>query len=118
MIGNLGKPKPSSSATVFAPSLAITSTSSLVVLRIETSCDDTSAAIVRSDRMILSEVVRGQQSLHEPMRGVVPTLAMDAIAVTCDPSLPPYLPAGLNDCRFERGAIQGVPPPAGFPLSF
>lgn len=94
---------------------------SLRVLGIETSCDDTSAAIVTSDRQILSEVIRGQQEMHEPMGGIVPTLAskghsrnlpgvisetlelagltlqdLDAIAVTRGPGLPPCLPVGLN----------------------
>ncbi|KAI8093286.1 glycoprotease family-domain-containing protein [Halteromyces radiatus] len=96
----------------------------LTVLGIETSCDDTSAAVVRSDRTILSEVVKGQQNLHEPMGGVVPTLAskghseqlplvicqaleqaqvtvedLDAIAVTRGPGLPPCLPVGLNAAK-------------------
>lgn len=96
----------------------------LRVLGIETSCDDTSAAIVTSDRQILSEVVRGQQELHEPMGGIVPTLAskshsrnlpgvicetldlagltvqdLDAVAVTRGPGLPPCLPVGLNAAK-------------------
>ncbi|KAI8968024.1 Gcp-like domain-containing protein [Mycotypha africana] len=96
----------------------------LRVLGIETSCDDTSAAIVTSDKKILAETVKGQQELHEPMGGVVPTLAsnghsrnlpgvicetldkaglsihdLDAIAVTRGPGLPPCLPVGLNAAK-------------------
>lgn len=96
----------------------------LRVLGIETSCDDTSAAVVTSDRQILSEVVKGQQEMHEPMGGIVPTLAskghsrnlpsvivealdragltvqdLDAIAVTRGPGLPPCLPVGLNAAK-------------------
>ncbi|KAI8388318.1 Gcp-like domain-containing protein [Radiomyces spectabilis] len=101
-----------------------TSIRPLKVLGIETSCDDTSAAIVTSDRQILAEVVKGQQEMHEPMGGIVPTLAsrghsrnlpavicetldragltvadLDAIAVTRGPGLPPCLPVGLNAAK-------------------
>ena len=44
------------------------------VLGIETSCDDTSAAVV-SDGRILSNVVSSQVAVHRPFRGVVPELA-------------------------------------------
>ena len=44
------------------------------VLGIETSCDDTSAAVV-SDGRILSNVVSSQVAIHRPFRGVVPELA-------------------------------------------
>ena len=44
------------------------------VLGIETSCDDTSAAVV-SDGRILSNVVSSQIVFHRPFRGVVPELA-------------------------------------------
>lgn len=106
---------------------------SIKVLGIETSCDDTSAAIVTSDRQILSEVVQGQQDLHEPMGGIVPTLAslghsrhlpnvicetleqaglkiqdIDAIAVTRGPGLPPCLPVGLNAAK-TLAAVSGKP---------
>ena len=101
-----------------------TTTKKKIVLGIETSCDDTSAAIVTSDRQILSEVVKSQQEMHEPMGGIVPTLAslghsrhlpnvicetldranvsiadIDAIAVTRGPGLPPCLPVGLNAAK-------------------
>ncbi|KAI8145668.1 glycoprotease family-domain-containing protein [Fennellomyces sp. T-0311] len=107
-----------------SPSIATRSYTTKVVLGIETSCDDTSAAIVTSDRAILSEVVRSQQDMHEPMGGIVPTLAslghsrhlpgvicetldrakltiadIDAIAVTRGPGLPPCLPVGLNAAK-------------------
>jgi N6-L-threonylcarbamoyladenine synthase len=105
----------------------------LKVLGIETSCDDTAAAIVTSDRQILAEVVRGQQELHEPKGGIVPMLAceshsrnlpgavsealqkakltvqdLDAIAVTRGPGLPPCLPVGLNAAK-TMAAVCGKP---------
>ncbi|KAI7881593.1 glycoprotease/Kae1 family metallohydrolase [Lichtheimia hyalospora FSU 10163] len=98
-----------------------TRSTALRVLGIETSCDDTSAAVVTSDRRILSEVRHGQRDMHEPMGGIVPTLAslghsrnlpnvicqaleeakisvhdLDGVAVTRGPGLPPCLPVGLN----------------------
>lgn len=48
------------------------------VLGIESSCDDTGVAIVRSDGTILSNIVYSQYSIHEKFGGVVPTLAMEA----------------------------------------
>jgi N6-L-threonylcarbamoyladenine synthase len=45
------------------------------VLAIETSCDDTGAAVVVNGRKILSNVVSSQVSLHQRYGGVVPELA-------------------------------------------
>ena len=45
------------------------------VLGIETSCDETAAAVVEDARRILSNVVASQASLHAPYGGVVPELA-------------------------------------------
>ena len=47
------------------------------VLGIETSCDDTSAAVVENGRL-RSNVVSSQTDLHRPFRGVVPELAARA----------------------------------------
>jgi N6-L-threonylcarbamoyladenine synthase len=49
-----------------------------LVLGIESSCDDTGAAIVRSDGVILGEALASQSDIHEPFGGVVPGLARDA----------------------------------------
>lgn len=48
------------------------------VLGIETSCDDTGAAVVRSDGAILGEALASQHEIHESYGGVVPGLARDA----------------------------------------
>jgi len=45
------------------------------LLAIETSCDETSAAVVRDDLSILSNVVLSQDEIHAPFGGVVPELA-------------------------------------------
>lgn len=46
-----------------------------IVLAIETSCDETATAIVRSDRTILAERVLSQLEDHKPYGGVVPEIA-------------------------------------------
>jgi N6-L-threonylcarbamoyladenine synthase len=45
------------------------------ILGIETSCDETAAAVVRDGREILSNIVSSQIELHRPYGGVVPELA-------------------------------------------
>jgi N6-L-threonylcarbamoyladenine synthase len=45
------------------------------VLGIETSCDETAAAVLTADRKILASVVLSQDEIHAPYGGVVPELA-------------------------------------------
>lgn len=91
------------------------------VLGIETSCDETSAAVVRDGVEILSNVISSQVELHRPYGGVVPELAsrrhleliqpvieealqkagtkpeqIDAVAATYGPGLASSLLIGLN----------------------
>jgi N6-L-threonylcarbamoyladenine synthase len=47
----------------------------MIVLGIETSCDETAAAVVRDDRAILSNLVVSQLEEHRPYGGVVPEIA-------------------------------------------
>lgn len=47
----------------------------LTVLGIETSCDETAAAVVRSDGQVLSDVIESQVQAHAPYGGIVPELA-------------------------------------------
>ncbi len=47
----------------------------MLVLGIESSCDETAAAIVHDGRVILSSVIASQIDLHRPWGGVVPELA-------------------------------------------
>ena len=47
----------------------------MIVLGIETSCDETSAAIVSSNKKILSNVISSQIDIHRPYGGVVPEIA-------------------------------------------
>ncbi|HEX5236957.1 MAG TPA: tRNA (adenosine(37)-N6)-threonylcarbamoyltransferase complex transferase subunit TsaD [Sphingomicrobium sp.] len=49
-----------------------------VILGLESSCDDSAAALVTSDREILAQAVVGQNSAHQPYGGVVPEIAARA----------------------------------------
>ena len=47
----------------------------MIVLGIETSCDETAAAVVDSDRHVLGEALLSQAEEHRPYGGVVPEIA-------------------------------------------
>ncbi|MCL6641595.1 MAG: tRNA (adenosine(37)-N6)-threonylcarbamoyltransferase complex transferase subunit TsaD, partial [Candidatus Rokubacteria bacterium] len=47
----------------------------MLVLGIETSCDETSAAVLVDGRRVLANVVASQDAIHAPYGGVVPELA-------------------------------------------
>ena len=47
----------------------------MVILGIETSCDESAAAVVEDGRTVLSSVVYSQVPLHQPYGGVVPEIA-------------------------------------------
>ena len=49
-----------------------------VILGLESSCDDSAAALVTADRRILAQAVVGQNSAHQPYGGVVPEIAARA----------------------------------------
>lgn len=91
------------------------------VLGIETSCDETAAAVVEDGRLALSNVIASQAAMHAKYGGVFPEVAsrqhvkvidtvvrealsqahmeladVDAIAVTRGPGLPGSLVVGLN----------------------
>lgn len=55
-----------------------------VILGLEASCDETAAAVVRSDRSILSNIIYDQLALHQPYGGVVPEIAARAHAERLD----------------------------------
>ena len=50
----------------------------MIILGIETSCDETAAALVRDGRDVLSSVVSTQVDLHAQYGGVVPEVAARA----------------------------------------
>ncbi|CAM9811481.1 unnamed protein product, partial [Discosporangium mesarthrocarpum] len=71
-------------AVASLPPLPEASSGPFTVLGIETSCDDTGAAVIRSDGVILGEALVGQSKIHEQWGGVVPGLARDAHALCMD----------------------------------
>jgi len=49
-----------------------------LILGLESSCDDSAAALVTSDRQILAQAIVGQNEAHRPFGGVVPEIAARA----------------------------------------
>ena len=47
----------------------------IIILGIETSCDETSAAVVKNGRETLSNIINSQIKIHEQFGGVVPEIA-------------------------------------------
>lgn len=47
----------------------------IITLGIESSCDETSVAVVKNGREILSNIIDSQISIHEKYGGVVPEIA-------------------------------------------
>ncbi|MDP3918150.1 MAG: tRNA (adenosine(37)-N6)-threonylcarbamoyltransferase complex transferase subunit TsaD [Candidatus Woesebacteria bacterium] len=95
----------------------------VIILAIDTSCDETAAAVTRNSE-IVSSVIWSQSSLHASFGGVIPSLAQrqhqeridwvveraikncklkikncDAIAVTTGPGLAIALGVGINKAR-------------------
>ena len=81
-----------------------------MILAIETSCDDTCAAVVSGDGRILSNVVASQGLLHERYGGVVPEIAsrrhLEVIGPVVDDALE-HAGIGLDDV--ERVAVTRGP---------
>jgi N6-L-threonylcarbamoyladenine synthase len=105
--------------------------SSAYILGIESSCDETAAAIVRSGEQLISNVVASQFATHQPFGGVVPELAsrehlraivpvvrqalaeanhtydsVDAIAVTQGPGLAGALLVGISYAKALAFALD------------
>ncbi|MEP6946404.1 MAG: tRNA (adenosine(37)-N6)-threonylcarbamoyltransferase complex transferase subunit TsaD [Acidobacteriota bacterium] len=57
----------------------------MLVLGIESSCDETAAAVVRDGRTILSSVIASQIDMHKPWGGVMPELASREHLIKIDP---------------------------------
>ena len=47
----------------------------MIVLGIETSCDETSLSIINEDNHLMSNVIVSQHSTHSPHGGIIPELA-------------------------------------------
>jgi N6-L-threonylcarbamoyladenine synthase len=73
----------------------------MLVLGIESSCDETAAALVTGDRRILAQAIASQDDAHAPYGGVVPEIAARAHAERLTPLIERVLgDAGLklSDC--------------------
>ncbi|RCW85820.1 O-sialoglycoprotein endopeptidase [Paracoccus lutimaris] len=90
----------------------------LTFLGIESSCDDTAAAVVRDDRDILASVVAGQTALHADFGGVVPEIAARAHAEKLDACVEEALSqAGLRLADLDGIAVTAGPGLIGGVLS-
>mgnify|MGYP001272535628 CR=1 FL=1 len=72
-----------------------------LVLGIESSCDETAAALVTGDRAILAQAIASQEAEHSPYGGVVPEIAARAHAERLAPLIEKVLTEGgktLADC--------------------
>lgn len=87
-------------------------------LGIESSCDDTAAAVVSSDRKILSSVVADQNALHEAFGGVVPEIAARAHVEKLDIAVETALEqAGVSLSQIYAVAVTAGPGLIGGVLS-
>lgn len=79
------------------------------VLGIETSCDETAAAVVSSDREILSNSIHTQIEAHQPYGGVVPEIAArNHLAY-----LNQVIEKSLTDAKLTLAQLDGIAVTAG-----
>ena len=81
----------------------------VLVLGIESSCDETAAALVSSDRTIVAERIASQDEAHAPYGGVVPEIAARAHA----DKLAPMIDAVLDDAGLGLGDCDAIAATAG-----
>ena len=75
-----------------------------LILAIETSCDETAAAVVEDGTRILSSVVSSQAAIHAPFGGVVPELASrHHLENIC-----PVVSSAMAEARTEYAALDAV----------
>lgn len=82
----------------------------MLILGIETSCDETAAAIVDGDRHILADVVLSQIDVHRPYGGIVPEVAARAHLENTDLIVAEAMKqAGLTFAQLDAVAATGGP---------
>ena len=92
-------------------------TQPLTILGLESSCDDTAAAVVR-DGQVLSSVVYGQTALHADFGGVVPEIAARAHAEKLDHAVEQAMAeAGVGFADLDGIAVTAGPGLIGGVLS-
>ena len=80
-----------------------------VILGLESSCDDSAAALVTADRRVLAQAVVGQNSAHQPYGGVVPEIAARAHVEI----LPGLIEQVLRDAKMSIHQVDAVAATAG-----
>src|SRR6476661_16572 len=80
-----------------------------LILGIESSCDETAAALVTSDRRILAHKLAGQEAAHRPYGGVVPEIAARAHVEI----LPELIEQALAEAGIELAEVDAIAATAG-----
>ena len=80
-----------------------------IVLGIESSCDETAAALVRADRTVLAQRIASQDDEHRPYGGVVPEIAARAHAER----VVPLVEAVLADAGMALDDVDAIAATAG-----
>jgi len=76
----------------------------MLILCIESSCDETAAAVVRDGREVLSNIVASQVDVHARYGGVVPELASRKHVE----AIPVVISAALAEAGVSMDAIEGI----------
>lgn len=79
------------------------------ILGIESSCDETAAAVVTGDRQVLAHRLAGQETAHKPYGGVVPEIAARAHVE----ALIPLVEGALADAKMTLADVDAVAATAG-----
>ncbi len=80
-----------------------------LILGIESSCDETAAALVTSDGRVLAHRLAGQEEAHRPFGGVVPELAARAHVEMATP----LVEAALRDAGVTLADVDAIAATAG-----
>jgi N6-L-threonylcarbamoyladenine synthase len=80
-----------------------------LILGLESSCDDSAAALVTADRRILAQAVVGQTQAHQPYGGVVPEIAARAHVEI----LPSLIRQVLGEAKLSIRDVDAVAATAG-----
>ncbi len=76
----------------------------IIILGIESSCDETSVAIVKNGREVLSNVINTQISIHELYGGVVPEIASRNHVE----NISPVMKEALKEANIEIDDVDGI----------
>ena len=80
-----------------------------IILGIESSCDESAAALIGSDRTVLAHRLAGQEDAHKPYGGVVPEIAARAHVQV----LTPLIEAALKDAGLALDDVDAIAATAG-----